>query len=623
MSQSVLGQPVTQAWQQRSLAHMLQARVAATPDLPAYREFAAKDQPWTQLSWAQAGAAVMQFRAALQQSGIQHGERIGIWLPNSINAMCADQGALQMGAIAVPVHTTDNPASIAYIFDNAEISLLVLSSLSQWQRLRATDYAMPSLHTVVVADGVPPTSSIEGQPLVVDQPRLLSLADWLQEGAAMVAQPAPALPEPGDVAAIVYTSGTTGKPKGVMLTHANVMANVSDFAQRVQPRQDDRFLSFLPLSHTFERTVGYYLSIASGACTAYARSAALLMQDMQTEKPTILVCVPRIYERVHAKMLEKILAGPEAERQAFEAAVEWGWANFCARQDITDLHKHDADLIGTPAPAAHAQLGQQIAQMFGGCVRMAITGGAAIPQSTARAFLALDVPLLQGYGMTETTPVISVVTLDSNDPATVGAPLPSVEIRIGEQHELQVRGATVMKGYWKRPEETAAAFTQDGWLRTGDQAELVKGRIRIKGRLKELIVTSTGEKISPTDLEQSMLADPLIEQIMVLGDHRPYVSAIAVLSEENWPLFAKDNGWDASEPETLRQPAVVQTMLKRLQALCADFPSYAQPRALLLTLEPWSVENQLLTPTMKVKRQPILARYAQEVESIYGNRRMG
>lgn len=612
-----MSQSVSQPWQQRSLAHMLQARVSATPDLPAYRESIGKDQPWTQLSWAQAGASIQQFRAALQQSGLRHGERVGIWLPNSINAMCADQAVLQMGAIAVPVHTTDNPSSIAYIFDNAEISLLVLGSVSQWQRLQATGYAMASLHTVVVAEPVPAHTADQGQP------RVLALADWLQEGAAMAQQPAPALPQPEDVAAIVYTSGTTGKPKGVMLTHANVMADVSAFAQRVQPREDDRFLSFLPLSHTFERTVGYYLAIASGACTAYARSAALLMQDMQTEKPTILVCVPRIYERVHAKMLEKILAGPPSEREAFEAAVEWGWANFCARQDIMDLHKHEASLIGTPAPAAHAVLSEQIAQTFGGCVRMAITGGAAMPQSTAKAFLALGVPLLQGYGMTETTPVISVVTLDSNDPATVGAPLAGVEVRIGEQHELQVRGPIVMKGYWGRPQETAEAFTEDGWLRTGDQAELVKGRIRLLGRLKEIIVTSTGEKVSPADLEQSLLADPLIDQIMVLGDHRPYVSAIAVLNAEHWPLFAAENGWDAADPETLRQPAVVQAMLKRLQALSTDFPSYAQPRALLLTLEPWSVENQLLTPTMKVKRKPILDYYDDEIESIYGNRRIG
>ena len=599
---------------------MLQARVDATPDLPAYREFAGKDLPWTPLSWAQAGAAVMRFRAALQQSGIQHGDRIGIWLPNSVNAMCADQAALQMGAISVPVHTTDNPASIAYIFDNAEISLLVLSTQSQWERLRSAGYALESLKTVVIAE-LAGAVDVPSGPRAA--PRVLALADWLQEGEAMVSQPAPALPQPGDVAAIVYTSGTTGKPKGVMLTHANVMADVSAFLQRIQPTQDDRFLSFLPLSHTFERTVGYYLAIASGACTSYARSAALLMQDMQTEKPTILVCVPRIYERVHAKMVEKMLAGPAEERQAFEAAVEWGWANFCARQQIGELHKHDAALIGTPAPAAHAALSQQIAQMFGGCVRMAITGGAAMPQSTARAFLALDVPLLQGYGMTETTPVISVVTLDSNDPATVGEPLSGVEVRIGEQHELQVRGPIVMKGYWKRPEETADVFTADGWLRTGDQAEMVKGRIRLLGRLKEIIVTSTGEKISPADLESSLLADPLIEQIMVLGDHRPYISAIAVLNAENWPLFARDNGWDSANPETLRQPVVVQTILKRLQALSQDFPSYAQPRALLLTLAPWSVENQLLTPTMKVKRKPILAHYDSEIESIYGNRRIG
>lgn len=600
---------------QPTLAHMLQARTEQTPHLPAYREFAGKDLPWTQWSWGDVGQAVKRWRCALQQSDVQHADRVGIWLPNSIHAMCMDQAALQMGAIAVPVHTTDNPASIAYIFDNAEISLLVLSSLSQWHRLRATEYAMASLHTVVVTDLVEPVAHEAGQP------RIVALQEWLHEGQARAQQPAPALPAASDVASIVYTSGTTGKPKGVMLMHSNIMADVGDFVTRLQPHEHDRFLSFLPLSHTFERTVGYYLGIACGACTAYARSAALLMQDMQTEKPTLLVCVPRIYERTHAKVLEKVLASSDAERQAFEHAVEWGWANFCARQDITDLHKHDASLIGAPEPAAYAAIAQQIANLFGGHVRMAITGGAAIPHSTAKVFLALGVTLLQGYGMTETTPVISVVTPDSNDPATVGAPLPCVQVRIGEQRELQVRGPIVMKGYWKRPEETAAAFTEDGWLRTGDQAELVKGRIRLMGRLKEIIVTSTGEKLSPADLELSLLADPLIEQVMVFGDHRPNVGAIAVLNEENWGLFAAEQGWDAQDPATLRQPAVVQAMLKRIQALSMNFPSYAQPRVLLLTTEPWSVENQLLTPTMKVKRQQIMERYADEVDALYGKRR--
>ena len=596
---------------------MLQARVALTPQLPAYRESVGKDLPWREWTWSQVGAAVQQWRCALQQSGVVHGARVGIWLSNSIHAMCMDQAALQMGAISVPVHTTDNPASIAYIFDNAEISVLIVANLGQWSRLRSTDYPMASLHTVVVVelDAAAESDAAQGGP------RVVALADWLQAGQALADAPAPGLPAAEDVAAVVYTSGTTGKPKGVMLTHANVMADVGAFVERLHPREDDRFLSFLPLSHTFERTVGYYLAIACGASTAYARSAALLMQDMQTEKPTILVCVPRIYERVHAKVQEKMLAGPEAERLAFEASVEWGWANFCARQDIADLHKHNPALIGAPKPAAHAAIAQQIAGIFGGHVRMAITGGAAIPQSTAKMFLALDVTLLQGYGMTETTPVISVVTPDSNDPATVGAPLPCVEIRIGEQRELQVRGPIVMKGYWKRPEETAAAFTEDGWLRTGDQAELVKGRIRLMGRLKEIIVTSTGEKISPADLELSLLADPLIEQVMVLGDARPYVSAVAVVNEENWALFAAENGWDAKDPETLRQPVVVQTMLKRLQALSTEFPSYAQPRSLLLTTEPWSVENQLLTPTMKVKRKQILERYADEIDGLYGHRR--
>ena len=597
-----------------TLPQLLAYRAASTPDAEAYRAYDNATQAWSSLTWAQARERVGLWTRALAAMGLPTGARVAILLPNGLDAMSIDQATLAHACVPVPLHAIDNPGSIAYILSDCEASLLVLEDTEQWQRIQAVGTPLPQLKGVVLTR--PGARSEATAPVPV-----IALTDWLARATRHAPLQTP--PCAADLAAIVYTSGTTGKPKGVMLTHANVMADVSAFLQRIQPTQDDRFLSFLPLSHTFERTVGYYLAIASGACTSYARSAALLMQDMQTEKPTILVCVPRIYERVHAKMVEKMLAGPAEERQAFEAAVEWGWANFCARQQIGELHKHDAALIGTPAPAAHAALSQQIAQMFGGCVRMAITGGAAMPQSTARAFLALDVPLLQGYGMTETTPVISVVTLDSNDPATVGEPLSGVEVRIGEQHELQVRGPIVMKGYWKRPEETADVFTADGWLRTGDQAEMVKGRIRLLGRLKEIIVTSTGEKISPADLESSLLADPLIEQIMVLGDHRPYISAIAVLNAENWPLFARDNGWDSANPETLRQPVVVQTILKRLQALSQDFPSYAQPRALLLTLAPWSVENQLLTPTMKVKRKPILAHYDSEIESIYGNRRIG
>lgn len=272
-----------------------------------------------------------------------------------------------------------------------------------------------------------------------------------------------------------------------------------------------------------------------------------------------------------------------------------------------------------PWPLLRALVAQPLLAQFGGRVRVAVSGGAPLSPTIAKCFLGLGLPLVQGYGMTETTPVVSVNSLGSNDPSTVGAALPGVEVRIGENRELQVRGPIVMKGYWKRPEDTAKTVAPDGWLGTGDQAEIVeKGRIRILGRIKEIIVTSTGEKVPPGDLELAITADPLLEQAFVVGENRPFIACVAVVQAEEWRQLALQLGLDANDPASLGAPAAERAVLARIERHTASFPRYAVPRAVHLVREPWTIENTFMTPTLKLKRNNLMAHYTEAIEMMYG-----
>lgn len=599
----------------QTLPELLTRRAALTPAAEAYREFDPSGQRWVSLTWADVQLRVQQWQQALAASGVLAGERVAILLPNGLNAMSIDQATLAQGAVPVPLHAIDNPGSIAYILADCEASLLVVGQVEQWEQIRAVGTPLPALRTVVIAD-TKAREPVAGP--VTQDPRLVNLADWL--GGAHAGIPVAPPPTAMDMAAIVYTSGTTGKPKGVMLTHLNVMANVCAVHARVTPRADDVFLSFLPLSHTFERTAGYYLPIASGSCVAYARSVALLAEDLKIVRPTVLISVPRIYERVYAKLHER-LAGTPWKLRLLEAAQTGGWRRFRANQGLPPPPAEDGHEAGLWRRLPWALLRRLVAQpllaQFGGRVRVAVSGGAPLPPVIARCFLGLGLPLLQGYGMTETSPVVAANGLADNDPATVGRALPGVEVRIGENRELQVRAPSVMKGYWKREEETARILDTQGWLSTGDQAEIVDGRIRILGRIKEIIVTSTGEKVPPGDLEQAITADPLFEQVFVLGEQRPFIACVAVLQRDEWQRLAAGLELDPHDAASLVTPKATKAALARIERATASFARYAVPRAVTLTLEPWTIENTFMTPTLKLKRNNLMNHFAPAIEAMY------
>ena len=255
---------------------------------------------------------------------------------------------------------------------------------------------------------------------------------------------------------------------------------------------------------------------------------------------------------------------------------------------------------------------------FGGRLRIAISGGAALNPKIARTFCGLGLPIIQGYGMTETSPIIAGNCVELNQPETVGKPFCNLEVRLGESNEIQVRGPSVMKGYWRRPEDSAAAFTKDGWLKTGDVGEFTaNGLLKIKGRIKEIIVTSTGEKVPPADLESAIETDPLFAQTYILGENKPYISLIAVVDPAEWQRLTDSLGLDPTGPESLASPTAKTAALKRAKAAASDFPNYALPRAIVLTKDPWTIENGLLTPTLKLKRGPLSQRFKKEIEQLY------
>ncbi len=595
-----------------TLPELFAWRVARTPQAVAYREFNRVAGAWINLSWQTIQVRKRRFDAALTASPAPRGSRIAILLPNSVEAVCVDQAVLSRACVPVPLHTLDNPASIAWILADSDAAVLFAASDAQWRAIESVGMPLPALALVVVLrKEVGGANSENG-------PRVVTLDEWLAAGRLLATSTAPVLPPTwSDLAAIVYTSGTTGRPKGVMLTHSNVLSNVFATMGRVEASESDVFLSFLPLSHTFERTVGYYLPIAAGCCVAFSRSVADLPEDLRMVEPTVLVSVPRIYERVHAGMRAAV-ASSRWRSALLDVAEAVGWQRYVA----TTGPRRSAfrrTLLDVVWPLFDRLVARRVRAQFGGRLRIAVSGGAAMSQSISRCFLGFGVPVVQGYGMTETSPVVATNTPEDNDPATVGRLLDGVEARIGDNRELLVRGPGVMRGYWKREAETAQAFI-DGWLRTGDQAAIEGGRLRILGRVKEIIVTSTGEKIAPADLELAITGDPLFDQAWVLGEGRPFIACVVVLNVPQWTALARRLGLDPRAPESLASPAALAEAMRRIEGQTRTFPRHGQPRKVLLTLDGWTLENTLLTPTLKLKRLNLQARFGADLDKLYADR---
>lgn len=587
-----------------TLPGLFESRCERSPDGEAYRQFDAASASWRSYTWRDMRGMVFRWRGALAREGLAQGERVAVMLKNSIEWVCFDQAAQSLGLVVVPLYPTDNPANVAYILGDSGSRVLLLESPQRWRQLAEHRPVFSRLTRVVCCEASPDAPGLDEI--------ACGLKDWLDGPPGTGATPAI---DPMTLATIVYTSGTTGPPKGVMLSHRNILSDVDAVLQMVKMYREDLFLSFLPLSHTMERTVGYYLPMVTGSAVAFARSVADLPQDLATIRPTALVSVPRIYERVYARLQQELEAKGTPAKALFDWAEDIGWRRFEAAQHRGQEPGVVAEMMW---PALRHLVADKILGRLGGRLRIAVSGGAPISGRLMHCFIGLGLPLLQGYGLTETSPIVTANTPEDNVPASVGVPVPGVRVKVGANGELLVKGPNVMMGYWNDPQKTRGTFDEEGWLRTGDIARIDEtGHVYITGRLKEILVTSTGEKVPPTDLELAITEDPLFEQVMVLGEGRPYVSALVVVNKDSWRACAAELGLDESDPNVLQTRAARTAMLERIQAKLGNFPSYARVREVWLTLEPWTVDNGLITPTMKLKRREIERRFDAAIRNLY------
>jgi len=586
-----------------TLDGLFRERVKRTPDLVAYRAHNEQHNNWRDYTWAQIDHQVARWQAALEKDGIMPGDRVAVMLRNCPEWVTYDQAALGLGLVVVPLYTQDRPENVAYIIHDSGCKVLLIEGAEQWQALAEVKGQLGSLVRILTVNPIPNAG----------EPRLRSLGEWLpDQGGATRDVPRDVPRDPHALATIVYTSGTTGRPKGVMLSHHNILSNAAAGCDVFSAGHDDLFLSFLPLSHTLERTCGYYLAVMTGSTTAYARSVLVLAEDLQTMQPTILVSVPRIYERVYGRIRAALDEGPPLKKKLFQLAVEIGYARFEHAQGRGPWKP--SFLLW---PVLNALVAKKILARLGGRMRAALSGGAALPPDISRVFIGLGLRVLQGYGLTETSPIVSANRPDDNVPASIGKTVPGVQVRIGEHNALMIKGPNVMLGYWNNPEATKAMIQPDGWLNSGDTARIDgQGHVFITGRLKEIIVLSNGEKVPPVDIESAIARDSLFEQVMLLGEGKPYLSAMTVLNGDQWKKLCAERGLNAA-PVTIGSKQVEEILLSRITNQMKEFPGYAQVRRVSATLEPWTVENGLLTPTLKLKRAKVMEKFNAEIDGMY------
>lgn len=580
-----------------NLSALFNERVKRSANKEAYQYFNESTQQWNNYTWLEVKNKVALIQHSLLKLNLDKGQCVAIMACNCPEWVMFEQAALGLGLVVVPLYPNDRADNISYIVNDADIQVVLVAGHEQCNLFDSIKDNITTLKLII---------SLQPQDKQMD--KTIEFSHWINENEKyeFISKEI----EPNQLASIVYTSGTTGRPKGVMLSHNNILQNTYGASQCESFLTTDTYLSFLPLSHMFERTVGYYLPMLSGGKVTYARSIEDLAEDLLNIKPTILVTVPRIFERVYNKIQLQLQNKPKFAKFLFNLSVNVGWHWFGYSQN--KKYWHPKLLL---RPLLSYLVSNKILNKLGGNLRLAISGGAALSPEIAHTFIGLGLNISQGYGLTETSPVVCTNRLNDNEPSSVGQKFFNVDVKLGDNDELLVKGPSVMLGYLHNKDATKKSIDQNGWFHTGDKAKILNDHIYITGRIKDILVLSTGEKVPPNDIEMAITNDSLFEQAIVIGEGKPYLSAIIVLDLNEWDKIRKQ-----ISPKTkinMHSDQANQYILKRIKKCLHNFPGYARIYKVYTTIDSWSIDEGLITPTMKIKRNIVIEKYHQQIDDMY------
>ena len=599
----------------RSLADLFLSQADARKDRVLYRFW--RDGAWRSQTWAEAAAEVESMALGLVAAGVGKGDRVALYAANRVEWCLLDWANVCIGALTVPLYASSTPAQVSYVVEHSGASVLVVDSRANLEKLHASAAVPASVKTTVLLDpeAEPPGSDRERR--VFSLERLQEMGrDYGRERPGVFRELAGAL-APEDDLTIIYTSGTTGEPKGVLTTHGHYLFTIASSLAAMPVSEDDVALQFLPLAHSFGR-LEHFVVVARGYVCAFARSVETLSADLQSVRPTLLFSVPRVYENAHRRILGRVEGSSPLKQRLFRWALSVG-------KRYNDAARKGSRLGGwlrLRHGLADALVLSKVRAGLGGRLRLAISGGAPLSAPIADFFQALGVWIVEGYGLTETSTVTHVNRLDRYRIGTVGLPLDGVECRIADDGEILIRGANVMKGYFREPDATREQVGEDGWLHTGDVGSIEDGGfLRITDRKKDLIVTSGGKNVAPQMIENHLRQEPLISQAMVWGDRSSHLVALLTLDPDEARRWAEKEGvrWERPE-EASSDPRLTAHIRQRIRERNRELAAFEAVRDFRILPEDFSTRTGELTPSLKLKRRIVRERYGELLDEMLKQR---
>ncbi len=592
----------------QNLGEMFFDKRRSMPDKVGY--MFKEDGQWKSITFKEAVDWAEKIAAGLASLGIKKGDRVSIISANRLEWALLDYATMALGALLVPVYPSLLSHQIRYIVNDCEAKVLVAADELQTEKVDEIVSELNTVQNYFVFDAPEnvkaPWQTFNALAQMGEQ-FLQKNPDYVEQQIKQVKRE--------DWATIIYTSGTTGEPKGAVLSHNNFLSNVEASISVIDIYSEDVFLSFLPLSHVFERMAGHFLTNHQGATVAYAESIDTVAENMLEVKPTVMVSVPRLYEKIYARILENVEMGPAVKRKIFYWAIKVGraYVNHIMNK------KNIPFFLSRKQKLADKLVFSKLKERVGGRLRFFISGGAPLSAEIAEFFAAAGLIILEGYGLTETSPVISVNLLDHFKFGTVGPPLPNVEVKIADDGEILTRGPHVMVGYFKKEAATKEVIDEEGWFHTGDIGLIDEdGFLKITDRKKNIIVTSGGKNVAPQPIENMLVTTQYIEQAVVIGDKRKFLTAIIVPALEAVKNWAAEQGKEInSYDEMLQLEGLRELIRKEVDLVNENLARYETIKDFIFAKAPFTIESGELTPSLKVKRKVVEEKYHDEIEKMY------